>query len=83
MSLNEIIPPEVLNDQFYFSLIHCASRTDVKTILEIGICYGGSIQLWNYFFTNENVKIIGVDINSFDNYLHKNHSTKIINNNSK
>jgi hypothetical protein len=23
MSINEIIPPEVLNDQFYFSLVHC------------------------------------------------------------
>ena len=40
MSLSEIIPPEVLNDQFYFSLIHCASRPDVKTILEIGSSSG-------------------------------------------
>ena len=40
MSLNEIIPPEVLNDQFYFSLVHCASRPDVKTILEIGSSSG-------------------------------------------
>jgi hypothetical protein len=40
MSNNEIIPPEVLNDQFYFSLVHCASRPDIKTILEIGSSSG-------------------------------------------
>jgi hypothetical protein len=40
MSNNEIIPPEILNDQFYFSLVHCASRPDIKTFLEIGSSSG-------------------------------------------
>lgn len=40
MSNNEIIPPEVLDDNFYHSLVHCASRSDVKTILEIGSSSG-------------------------------------------
>ena len=40
MSNNDIIPPEVLDDNFYHSLVHCASRSDVKTILEIGSSSG-------------------------------------------
>lgn len=40
MSNNEIIPPEVLNDVFYHALVHCASRSDIKTILEIGSSSG-------------------------------------------
>ncbi len=40
MSNNEIIPPEVLDDNFYHSLVHCASRSDIKTILEIGSSSG-------------------------------------------
>ena len=40
MSTNDIIPPEVSNDAFYHALVHCASRPDIKTILEIGSSSG-------------------------------------------
>ena len=51
-----------------------------KTTLEIGIYFGGSIQLWNDYFTNATV--IGVDICTKETYLsYPQHSTKILNNN--
>ena len=67
MSNNEIIPPEVLNDQFYFSLIHCASRPDVKTILEIGSSSGeGSteafVQAIRQRPDSSSVKLYGMEI---------------------
>ena len=40
MSNNNIIPPEIFNDSLYFSIIECAKRTDIKTILEIGSSSG-------------------------------------------
>ncbi len=45
MSLNKIITPEILNDEFYESLVHIARRPDVTSILEIGSSSGaGSTQ---------------------------------------
>jgi cephalosporin hydroxylase len=40
-------------------------KETAKNVLEIGICYGGSIKLWNNFFTN--ATIYGLDIISIDN----------------
>lgn len=36
-----------------------------KNVLEVGICYGGSIKLWSDFFINANV--YGLDIMHIDN----------------
>lgn len=36
-----------------------------KNVLEVGICYGGSIKLWSDFFINANV--YGLDIMNIDN----------------
>jgi len=33
MSLDQVIPPEVINDSFYFSLKEIAKRSDLKTFL--------------------------------------------------
>ncbi len=45
MSLNKIIAPEILNDEFYESLVHIARRPDVTSMLEIGSSSGaGSTQ---------------------------------------
>lgn len=49
-----------------------------KVVLEIGICFGGSIQLWNDYFTN--ATIIGIDVMTKDNYLKNYNSIKILNN---
>lgn len=49
-----------------------------KVVLEIGIFTGGSIQLWNDYFTNAN--IIAIDVMTKDNYLKNYHSIKILNN---
>jgi cephalosporin hydroxylase len=50
-----------------------------KVVLEIGIFFGGSIQLWNDYFTN--ATIIGIDIMTKDNYINNNnYSIKILNN---
>jgi hypothetical protein len=32
-------------------------------ILEIGVCDGGSLDLWNSYFGSSNVEIVGIDIN--------------------
>jgi hypothetical protein len=40
MSNDQLIPPEVSNDGFYHALVQCATRPDVKTILEIGSSSG-------------------------------------------
>ena len=39
--LDQIIPPEVSNDEFYSSLKNLASNPKIKTILEIGSSSGG------------------------------------------
>ena len=45
MSLDQVIPPEVINDSFYFSLKEIAKRSELKTFLEIGSSSGqGSTQ---------------------------------------
>ena len=45
MSLNSIIAPEILNDEFYEGLVNIAQKPDVKSILEIGSSSGaGSTQ---------------------------------------
>jgi len=42
-----------------------SKKETAKNVLEVGICYGGSIKLWYDFFTNANV--YGIDIiNDFD-----------------
>lgn len=40
-NIRDIIPAEVLNDDFYNELILLASRQDIKTFLEIGSSSGG------------------------------------------
>jgi len=40
-------------------------KDTAKNVLEIGICYGGSIKLWSDYFTNANV--YGLDIMDIDN----------------
>ena len=37
-----------------------SKKETAKNVLEVGICYGGSIKLWSDFFTNANV--YGLDI---------------------
>ena len=37
-----------------------SKKETAKNVLEIGICHGGSIKLWNDFFTNANV--YGLDV---------------------
>jgi len=39
-------------------------RETAKNVLEVGICYGGSIKLWSDFFTNATV--YGLDIMNMD-----------------
>lgn len=40
-------------------------KDTAKNVLEVGICYGGSIKLWNDYFTNATV--YGLDIIHSDN----------------
>ena len=40
-------------------------KETAKNVLEVGIQYGGSIKLWNDFFTNATV--YGIDIMNFEN----------------
>ncbi len=40
MTTDSIIPPEVSDDAFYHALVQCATRSDIKTILEIGSSSG-------------------------------------------
>jgi len=43
--MDALIPPEILNDEFYFTLTELASRPQLKTFLEIGSSSGaGSTQ---------------------------------------
>jgi cephalosporin hydroxylase len=39
-------------------------KETAKNVLEVGICYGGSIKMWNDFFTN--AYVFGLDIISTD-----------------
>jgi cephalosporin hydroxylase len=42
-----------------------SKKETAKNVLEVGICHGGSIQLWNDFFTN--ATIYGLDIMNIEN----------------
>jgi cephalosporin hydroxylase len=42
-----------------------SKKETAKNVLEVGICYGGSIKLWSDFFTNANV--YGLDIINIQN----------------
>jgi glycosyltransferase involved in cell wall biosynthesis len=39
--LNNLIPPEIKNDEFYAIIKHIAKTADIKTVLEIGSSSGG------------------------------------------
>jgi cephalosporin hydroxylase len=36
-------------------------KDTAKNVLEVGICYGGSIKLWNDFFTNANIHALDIN----------------------
>jgi cephalosporin hydroxylase len=42
-----------------------SKKETAKNVLEVGICHGGSIKLWNDFFTN--ATIYGLDIMNINN----------------
>ena len=50
----------------YQQLLESKKET-AKNVLEIGIYFGGSIQLWSDFFTN--AIVYGLDINNLNNVL--------------
>jgi cephalosporin hydroxylase len=57
-------------------------KDTAKNVLEIGIYYGGSIKLWNDFFTN--AKIYGLDISPIENVWNeiKNDNVELYNSNA-
>ena len=70
MSLTEIVDNSMTDKntihsylELYQNLLFKKKET-AKNVLEIGINKGGSIKLWNDFFTN--ATIYGLDINNID-----------------
>lgn len=71
MSLEELVDnsrTDKNTDHSYLALYQqllISKKESAKNILEIGICYGGSIKLWSDFFTN--AIVYGLDIINIDN----------------
>ena len=71
MSLEELVDNSLTDKNTthsYLPLYHkllIGKKESAKNILEIGIAYGGSMKLWNEYFTNAN--IYGLDCNDIDN----------------
>ena len=71
MSLEEIVDDSRTDKNTvhsYLSLYQqllISKKETAKNVLEVGICNGGSIKLWNDFFTNANVH--GLDIMHINN----------------
>lgn len=47
--------------QSFYSYIFAALKTKPINLLEIGLCVGDSIKLWDTYFTNENTNIFSFD----------------------
>ena len=82
MSLSELADPLTTDKNtthsyldLYQSILVSKKET-AKNVLEIGVCLGGSIKLWNDFFINANVH--GLDINMFESEFLKDEKRVIL-----